>query len=197
MLPLVPHLSFWHLSRRDAILRVKSGISLFKRRITVSATPHNSNFSHKGKEDFFMRTQVFLGGTAGDNHWREEVVIPQLKARGVPEGLLFNPIVSDWNEEVQAREDEVKRTARYMLFVISNPMTPGNEVSAYSLIEAVMALYDDYSRTVVALDTTGMSPHVVKAMKKGFKDLRNRFPDAPIFDDITSAVSWLAYKLLI
>lgn len=142
-----------------------------------------------------MSCLVFLGGTAGNNHWREERVIPELLARGISEKALFNPIVSDWNEEAQAKEDEVKRTADYMLFVISNPLTPGNEVSAYSLVEAVMALYDDPNRTVVALDTTGMSPHVTRAMVKAFKDLRRRFPGAPIFDSLDEAINWLARHL--
>jgi hypothetical protein len=38
-------------------------------------------------------------------------------------------------------EDEAKRTAGYMLLVITNPRMAGNEVSAYSLGEVVMALY--------------------------------------------------------
>lgn len=139
--------------------------------------------------------QVFLGGTAGANRWRTEVFIPYLVEHGVRPELLFNPVVSNWDEAAQAREDAVKAQAPYLVFVIANPLTPGNEVSAYSLVEAVMALYDKPARTVVVLDASGLSSHVAKAMTKTFGDLRQRFPKAPIFDSLREAADWLIERL--
>lgn len=141
---------------------------------------------------------VFLGGTCGDNHWREEIVIPGLVQRGIDPSRLFNPVVEHWDEEAQKREDETKRSAHYMLYVIASPDPQHaeiNNVSAYSLVELVMALYDAPDRTVALFDTTGMAGHVVKAINKSVKDLQARFPQAPVFTDYTELVDWLAERL--
>jgi hypothetical protein len=136
--------------------------------------------------------RVFLGGTVGTNTWREEV-IPELTRRGIPAEALYDPPVDAWTEEIQAREDAVKREAAYHLYVIAHPGGSSDAVSAYSLVEAVMALYDRPRGTVVAFDTSAMTGHVLKAMRKIIKDLQGRFPDAPIFDNNRdAAVDWLA-----
>jgi hypothetical protein len=63
-----------------------------------------------------MIAHVFLGGTVGTNTWREEV-IPELTRRGIPAEALYDPPVDAWTEEIQAREDAVKREAAYHLYV--------------------------------------------------------------------------------
>ena len=147
--------------------------------------------------------RVFLGGTAGSpadpayNRWREDRVIPALCAAGIPTDYLFNPVVTDWNSEAQRREDEIKSDPNtFMLYVITNPRTSGSEVSAYSLVELVMALYDEPGRTVVAFDTSELSPNMAKAITKAMNDLCRRFPSAPIFDSIEDATDWLAGRLV-
>lgn len=46
--------------------------------------------------------------------------------------------------DAQKLEDDAKAESAYMLFYISNPGTEGgNQVSAYSLVEAVIGLYDN------------------------------------------------------
>lgn len=144
-----------------------------------------------------MVKQVFLGGTCGANHWREDIVIPELLARGVDPQSLFNPVVSHWDAAAQAREDEVKRTADYLLFVIVSPDPRGQtaNVSAYSLVELVMSLYDAPERTVALFQTDGMVPHAAKAIDKSVKDLRERFPDAPIFSAYLPLLDWLEVRL--
>lgn len=141
--------------------------------------------------------QVFLGGTCGDNNWREQTVIPALLARGVPEQAVFNPVVEHWDAAAQAREDECKRTAAYMLYVIASPdpTTQTANVSAYSLVELVMSLYDAPGRTVAVFDTTGMAKHTAKAINKSAQDLRARFPGLPVFTAYEDAVEWLAERL--
>ncbi len=141
--------------------------------------------------------QVFLGGTCGSNPWREQLVIPGLLARGIPAQALFNPVVAQWDAQAQAREDEAKRTATYQLYVIANPDPQAQtaNLSAYSLVELVMALYDAPERTVVVFATTGMADHTAKAIRKAAQDLYERFPSAPIFTDYTDAVEWLAAHL--
>jgi hypothetical protein len=145
-----------------------------------------------------MKKQVFLGGTCGSNNWREEVVIPALRKRGVPEDALFNPVVEHWTDEARRREDEVKATADYQLYVIASPdPTSGTaNVSAYSLVELVMSLYDAPERTVAMFDTSGMPKHTAKGMLKTYTDLCSRFPQGTIFkDDYDALADWLADRL--
>lgn len=124
---------------------------------------------------------IFLGGTVGVNDWRKERAIPLLEQIGVPREAIFDPVVEDWDEAAQANEDRVKREATVLLYYIASPSTGASDVSAYSLVEAVMALYDDPARTVVVFDTAGMSPHVTKAINKAEFDLLARFQHLPIF----------------
>lgn len=145
-----------------------------------------------------MSTIVFLGGTCGDNHWREDIVIPALVDRGVDPARLFNPVVERWDEEAQQREDSVKQVAAYQLYVIASPDPSAPEVanvSAYSLVEATMGLYDAPERTVILMDTTGMAKHTAKALLKSVADWRQRFPGAPIFVEYAALVEWLAPRM--
>lgn len=140
---------------------------------------------------------IFLGGTIGANTWRTDIVIPALIARGIAEADLFNPVVEHWNEQAMKNEDAAKRTADYLLYVLASPDPHGStaNVSAYSIVEATMNLYDAAERTVVVLDTTGMAKHTMKAMTKAISDLRKRFPAAPIYDNYNDAIEYLVRKL--
>src|SRR5579885_2635587 len=68
-----------------------------------------------------MNDLIFLGGTIGCNHWREERVIPGLLARGVDPACLFNPVVDVWDQQARAREDCVNAQARYQVYVLASP----------------------------------------------------------------------------
>jgi hypothetical protein len=145
-----------------------------------------------------MMTKLFLGGTCGSNHWRETIVITGLLERGVSQYALFNPVVSHWDAAAQAREDAAKRTCAYQLYVIASPDPSAPEVanvSAYSLVEATMGLYDAPDRTVVLVDITGMAKHTAKAIAKCATDWQQRFPGAPIFTEYTALIDWLAPRL--
>lgn len=139
---------------------------------------------------------IFLGGTTGANNWRTEIVIPALLKRGIPEEALFNPVVEHWDKAAQIREDEVKRTADIVLFVLASPDPRSDtaNVSAYSLVEATMGLYDAPDRTVVVVDTTGMPKHTTKAMRKAYDDWRERFPNGALFDKYEDAIDYLVAK---
>ena len=67
---------------------------------------------------------VFLGGTCNDSTWRERLI----KDLKVP---YFNPVVKDWDEEAQKREVEQRKTAKFVLFVIT-PLMKG----VFSIAEA-------------------------------------------------------------
>ena len=137
---------------------------------------------------------IFLGGTAGKNPWRGPFT-EQLIGLGVAQEAIFNPVVADWNAEAQAREEEAKKNASHLVYYIASPMQEGNPLSAYSMVEATMGLYDMPDRTVVVFDTDGMDGHPLKAMKQTAKILRARFPDAMIYDNVTDAVEGLAHAM--
>jgi hypothetical protein len=149
----------------------------------------------KGKTAMSKRL-IFLGGTCGNNDWRLHL-INRLVERGVVSSDLFNPVVKDWNEAAQKAEDEAKKNAGYMLYYLGDPQEDGNHVSYYSLLEATMGLYDAPARTVVVFDTTGMPKHAEKANIKAYKDLKKRFPNAPIFMTLAEAEDWLVKQLVV
>lgn len=141
-----------------------------------------------------MQKHIFLGGTCGNNPWRETIVIPRLLAKGVPQEALFNPVVSHWDAQAQAREDQAKQDEQFLLlFVIASPdpATTPKEVSGYSLVEVVMSLYDWPQRTVAVFDTAHMAQKTAKRMQKAAQDLQQRFPTAPIFLSYDTAIDWL------
>lgn len=142
-----------------------------------------------------MKRLVFLGGTCGNNNWRGGL-IQRLVERGVAAEVLFDPVVADWNEEAQRKEDEAKKIATYNLFYLGDPQQENNRVSFYSLLEATMGLYDAPERTVVVFDTTGMPKPMEKSNTKACKDLQKRFPNAPIFGTLAEAEDWLVLKLV-
>lgn len=142
-----------------------------------------------------MKKLVFLGGTCGNNTWRDGFV-ERLTARGVAAEALFNPVVSPWNDEAQRREDEAKKNATANLFYLGDPKQDDNRVSYYSLLEATMGLYDNPEKTIVVFDSTGMPKHAEKASAKACKDLKARFPQANIFATLAEAEEWLATSLV-
>jgi hypothetical protein len=142
--------------------------------------------------------KVFLGGTCGRNCWRDRV-ISELESEGISRELLFNPVVEHWTPECQEAEDRAKRESPIVVYYLASPQDPDNpnSVSAYSLVEATMALYDDESRAVVVFDEDGLSGHVLKVMRKVEKDLRNRFPHAALIasGDLTAYLAERIRKL--
>jgi hypothetical protein len=68
---------------------------------------------------------VFLGGTCNNSTWRVRL-IEKLK---VP---YFNPVVEDWTEKAQEEEDEQRKNAKFVLFVIT-PLMKG----CFSVAEVV------------------------------------------------------------
>ena len=141
-----------------------------------------------------MEKLLFLGGTAGHNKWRDTLT-DTLISRGVSAGVIFNPVVADWNEEAQAREEAAKASASHLLFYIANPMQEGNPLSTYSMVEATMALYDKPDRTVVVFDSAGIEGHFLKALNQAKNVLKTRFPAARIYDSVDTATDMLAKDL--
>jgi hypothetical protein len=142
-----------------------------------------------------MSKLVFLGGTVANNGWRIPF-IDALVEQGVDRQALFNPIVADWDDEAQRREEEAKAKATHLVFYIADPKQEGNPLSAYSMVEATMALYDKTDRAVIVFDSTGVAGHPLKAIEQAARVLRARFPDANIFSTLEEAKEWLARELV-
>lgn len=142
-----------------------------------------------------MKT-LFLGGTAGNNHWRKGFKDSLITFGIAPEALLDFQ-VEDWNEEVRKEEDLAKEKADYVLYYIANPNQRGKMLSHYSIVEAVMALYDRGDTTVLIFDTNDMKNDQLKIIKKIGTELRKRFPDAAIFNTLDEALDWLKPKLVL
>ncbi len=137
-----------------------------------------------------LNKMVFLGGTCGNNNWRDGFT-EKLIAGGVSKESIFNPVVKDWNAKAQEAEELAKKEASYLLFYIANPKLEGISVSAYSLVEATMALYDKAAQTVVVFDFEGIEGHSLKSVKQSMNVLRVRFPSADIFGTIDEAADYL------
>ena len=117
-------------------------------------------------------------------------------ARGVSAAAIFNPVVADWNEEAQAREEAAKANASHPLFYIANPMQEGNPLSTYSMVEATMALYDKTDQTVVVFDSTDIEGHFLKALNQVKRVLKTRFPAARLYDSVDAALDMLVKDLM-
>lgn len=100
---------------------------------------------------------VFLGGTCNDDPWREEVmkILDEYK---VP---YFNPVVKDWNQEAQRREEMIKKSVgTIQLYVITSRMT-----GVFSIAEVVASVYEDPDRTVLGVCRDGFTDSQVKSLE--------------------------------
>lgn len=79
------------------------------------------------KETYFKKT-VFLGGTCNETTWRGDLI--KLLDGSVVN--YFDPVVSDWNEEAQKREEQAKKDSDFCLYVITPKMT-----GVFSIAEVV------------------------------------------------------------
>ena len=136
---------------------------------------------------------IFLGGTSGRNDWRRGFVA-RLVAQGIPSDRFFDPVVDDWNEAARAREERAKEDPNLLLFFVGDPKQPGNPLSAFSLVEATLAVCNDPERTVVVLDVDGVEGHARKVLEQTEKLLRAQDPDVPIFRTLHDAERWLAER---
>ncbi len=107
-----------------------------------------------------MTKTVFLGGTCANSLWRDQLT-PKL-SQGID---TFNPVVADWNEEAQKREDEARANSDYVLYGI----TPASE-SIYSAAEVVEDSNKRPERTLLVVINEDLgnsfSAHQVKAWAK-------------------------------
>lgn len=94
----------------------------------------------KVKEDLVPKKKmVFLGGTCNESTWRDKLI----------EGLeisYFNPVVQDWTKDDKEKEDQIKDSADYNLFVFTPKHT-----GFFSFVEATLLAVKSSSRTVLCV----------------------------------------------
>lgn len=133
---------------------------------------------------------VFLGGTVGENPWRVGF-IERLVARGVPRRVIFDPVVKDWNDAARVAEERAKSDPRtLLLFYLGDPQD-GERLSAYSLVEATLAICNDANRTALVVDPEGVDDHGRKVLAQTETLLRAQAPSVPIFQSLADAEGWL------
>lgn len=105
--------------------------------------------------------KVFLGGTCNNSSWRERL-IPLLMCD------YFNPVVPDWTEECQKREEYEKEKDLYQLYVIT-PLMKG----VFSIAEVVQASNVDPTHTIFCVLYEDDGLEFEKAEAKSLKAVEN------------------------
>jgi hypothetical protein len=136
---------------------------------------------------------VFLGGTSGRNRWREGL-IERLTKRGVPREALFDPVVADWNDAAREREERAKADVEVMLFYLGDPQEPGIPLSAFTLVEATLAVCREPERTMLVFDLDAVSGHARKVYEQSAKLLRAQGSEAVIVEHLREAEDALARR---
>ena len=137
--------------------------------------------------------EIYLGGTCANNRWREDIVIPALVERGVPEDSIFNPNlgIGRWSKAAQELEDKVRDSCSLVVYYLGDTRD-GTGVSFYSAMKAVMALYDHPMDAFVVIDTNGTEGHTAMALDRAYRELKKRFPDANLADNLQDLIVYAA-----
>jgi len=99
---------------------------------------------------------IFLGGTCNESTWRRSLK-NSLDHRDIK---YFDPVVDDWNEEAQAKEDEIKACPTTInLFVITCQMT-----GVFSIAEAVDSSNKKPDLTVFCFQESGFKYGQLKSL---------------------------------
>jgi hypothetical protein len=105
---------------------------------------------------------VFLGGSCNPTKWRKEIAIPLLNQYNIS---YYDPQVEDWYEELVQIEENAKKNAKVLLFVIDNQTR-----AIASMIEA--AFYAGIGRKVVLVIDNFVGDETVNGIEsKEFNDL--------------------------
>ncbi len=144
--------------------------------------------------------RAFLAGTCGNNHWRERL-LAQLASRGIDTKMFFDPMVpaGTWNAGVQKLEDQARILCDCEFFYIGDPLearTIEEQVSPYSLAEALFGLYSDPERVIVSFDFESWNGFALESMQKFFNDVRRDFPTAKVFGSLTEVEDWMIKNLI-
>lgn len=124
---------------------------------------------------------VFLGGTWNNSQWRE-LLIKKLK---IP---YFNPIVDDWNEDAQKEEENQRKNAKFVLFVITPLMT-----GVFSIAEVVDCSNKRPKSTLLCILKKDNKKEFDKSQLKSLDQVKKMVQDngAEIFDNLSDVADFL------
>ena len=131
---------------------------------------------HKKQND-----TTFLGGTWNNSTWRERLI----KNLKIP---YFNPIVDNYNEEAQKKEDEQRKTAKFVLFVIT-PLMKGT----FSIAEAVDCSNKRPKTTLFCILEEDDNKKFDKTELKSLKQVSKMIKDngGNVFDNLKDVANFL------
>eukprot|EP00040_Diaphanoeca_grandis_P033785 m.207704 g.207704 ORF g.207704 m.207704 type:complete len:632 (-) comp32990_c0_seq1:484-2379(-) len=137
--------------------------------------------------------QVFLGGSCNPTTWRVDLAIPILQQSGI---TYYNPQVDFWEPALVELEQQAKKNAQLLFFVIDN-RTRGIasmvEVAhlAASNTQLVVVMQDFGEECII--DGTTMSPSERMDLNRGHDFLCYLLHQngIPLFDDVTTAMQYV------
>jgi len=128
------------------------------------------------------RPLVFLGGTCtAGAKWRD-LLIPQLTID------YFNPVVDDWTEEAQKKEEEMKAKADIRLYCITSKMT-----GVFSIAEVVDDSNKCPQKTVLIVGNDPNGEPFTEAQIKSLQAVMKmvRANGAKVFNNLDVAARYL------
>lgn len=127
---------------------------------------------------------TFLGGTCNESTWRDELI--SLLNDKVE---YFNPVVDDWTDDCQAREDKARDEARYVLFVITSQMT-----GVFSIAEVVDCSNKRPESTLFCVLSEGFGEGQLRSLKATANMVKRN--GAKVFETVQEIANFLnsAYK---
>jgi hypothetical protein len=137
------------------------------------------------KPDLVPKKQlVFLGGTCNESTWRNKLI----------EGLkmsYFNPVVQDWKEDDKEKENQIKDSADFNLFVFTPKHT-----GYFSFVEASLLAVKSSSRTILCVlqddDGVAFEEDLSRSIKAICEELAKE--GIKVFDNLDDVRSFLNGK---
>jgi hypothetical protein len=140
---------------------------------------------------------LFLGGSCGVSHWRDEIAVPILLKHGVS---YYNPQLEGWKTHYIPLEAAVKDSCRLLLYVITNDtraMTSMIEAGYFIGQGCNLVLCIQEMKYGMCIDNQELSKNAIDDYNRArmyLADLANR-DGVPVLSDIEEAVMCAVRRL--
>jgi DNA polymerase III delta prime subunit len=132
-----------------------------------------------------MTKKIFLGGTANNSIWREQL-IPLLDASKIS---YFNPVITgrDWTLKDEENETIEKKNCDFMLYTITKEI-----LGFYSIAEVVDDSNKKPEKTIFCYLEEGFGRHQIKSLQATAKLVKEN--GAKVFTSLKEVVEYLSRK---